>query len=329
MTDLEIIPLEQRHLNSAARLVTRRYRELTVKVPWLPDRYADATVVSELLSDIIQSGHGAAAIVGGEFTGFLAGWCLPSILGRPGAFSPEWANAVAGSTDGRRVIDTLYTYLAPRWRAQGCDSHWVSLLADDTFGLECWNWLGFGMVAVDGLRSVEAVHSSGTAGDVRLAVPEDLEAVLHLDGSLFRHISGPPIYLHDDAWQTPEDCRAWLSDENTSVWIAEEGQRAIAYLTIGPATEDACTIIRDKGTASILAAYTDEDQRGDGIATALLQRALEWAQARGYVRCAVDFEPMNPWARRFWMRYFEPVAYTVVRHVEALEGERRGDRSPA
>jgi GNAT superfamily N-acetyltransferase len=329
MTDLEIIPLEPSHLESAARMVTRKYREQTLKVPCLPDRYADEAVVWGLLNDIIHSGHGAAAILDGKIAGFLAAWCLPSILGRPGAFSPEWANAISGSTDGRRVIDTLYAFLAPHWRAQGCDSHWVSLLADDTFGLECWNWLGFGMVAVDGLRSVEPLHTSATAGGVRLAGPEDLEAVLQLDQSLFQHISGPPIYLHDDTWQTPEDYRAWLADEDASVWIAEQDQKATAFITIGPAAEDTCTIIRDKGTASILAAYTEKDRRGEGLATALLQRSLEWARARGYVRCAVDFEPMNPWARRFWMRYFEPVAYTVVRHVKALEGEGLGDRSPA
>jgi GNAT superfamily N-acetyltransferase len=317
---LEIIPLESKHLTAAAKMVTRRYGELTSKVPYLPPRYADPTVVSGLLSDIVQEGLGAAAMADGELAGFLGAWCLPSLLGRPGAFSPEWGNATSEPAAGSRVIDALYSYLAPRWRARGCDSHWISLMADDDFGLECWRWLGFGMVAVDGIRGIDPILSDGTAGGVRLAGPEDVEAILRLDRSLFQHISGPPIYLHDDTWQTPEDCQAWLSDEAIAVWIAETDGNAVAYLTIGPSAKDACTIIRDPGTASILAAYTDEDRRGEGIATDLLQRALEWARTRGYVQCAVDFEPMNPWARRFWMRYFKPVAWTVVRHLDALEG---------
>ncbi|MEA3341175.1 MAG: hypothetical protein U9R15_14525 [Chloroflexota bacterium] len=32
---------------------------------------------------------------------------------------------------------------------------------------------------------------------------------------------------------------------------------------------------------------------GKGIATALLDRSLEWARVEGYWRCAVDFEPVS------------------------------------
>ncbi len=50
----------------------------------------------------------------------------------------------------------------------------------------------------------------------------------------------------------------------------------------------ACVIIRDEGTTSIVRAFTREGAGGKGIATALLDRSLEWARAEGYERCAVD-----------------------------------------
>ena len=87
----------------------------------------------------------------------------------------------------------------------------------------------------------------------------------------------------------------------------------------GPANVDACTIIHDEKTTSIVGAFTTESVRGGGIATALLNRSLEWARSDGYERCAVDFEPMNPLATRFWLRHFQPVCYTLIRHVD--EGE--------
>jgi hypothetical protein len=56
---------------------------------------------------------------------------------------------------------------------------------------------------------------------------------------------------------------------------------------------------------------------GSGVATALLNRALEWARAEGYTRCAVDFEAANVPARRFWLRYFQPAALSFYRHIHA------------
>ena len=91
----------------------------------------------------------------------------------------------------------------------------------------------------------------------------------------------------------------------------------VAYLLLGPASKNASTIIRDEGTSSITGAYTQPEARGAGIATALLKHGLAWAIERGYTRCAVDFEPMNPQARRFWVRHFTPVSYALERHIDS------------
>ena len=322
--DFDIVPFEVKHIESAARLVSARYRQLCGKVPALPARYADASTLSELLADLLKTGSGAAAIREGSLIGFITAWQLASLLGKPGSFSPEWANTVAG-TDGRHVYEALYTHLAPTWRAHRFDSHWISLLADDAAGLECWQWLGFGMVAADAVRSLAPVsRADSNEGGIRQAGPRDLETVLSLDRALFRHIAGPPIYLIDDEWPTRAEYEAWLHDPQVAVWIAEATEEAIGFLTIGPEVQDACTIIRDEGTASVIAAFTREEVRGKGVATGLLNRALTWAKDHGYERCAVDFEPMNPPARRFWTRHFDPVAYTVVRYTGAFEGKDGG-----
>lgn len=321
---LRIDRFEPIHIEAAARLVSARYRELLAKVPFLPAKYAEEATLGGLLADLLRSGSGAVAICDGTISGFLAAWDRLSIAGRQSAFCPEWASGASGE-NGRRVIEALYTELAPHWRANGCHSHWISLLADDLTAREHWHWLGFGMVAADAVRRLEPLPRSSTRASVRAAGPKDLDAVMQLNESLLRHLAGSPVYLSVDSLPTADDYQALWAEGHGSVWLAEEGHRAMAFLAIGPAVQDACTIIRDDGTASILSAYTAESQRGGGIATALLNRALEWARARGFSRCAVDFEPMNPWARRFWMRHFEPVAYTVVRHLDALEGDHHGD----
>jgi GNAT superfamily N-acetyltransferase len=118
--------------------------------------------------------------------------------------------------------------------------------------------------------------------------------MLH-DRSEFEHILGEPAYAFFVAYQAGEP---------------------VAYIEIGPASQDACTVIRDEKTCSITGAYTRPGARNSGVAAALLNRCLSWAQSQGYQRCAVDFEPMNFLARRFWLKYFQPVSYTLIRQVD-------------
>jgi len=90
----------------------------------------------------------------------------------------------------------------------------------------------------------------------------------------------------------------------------------LSHAKIIPSSKGIVTIIRDAGTSSISSAYTQSEVRGTGIATALLNQGLARAKERGYTRCAVDFEPMNPQARRFWLRHFTPVSYALERHID-------------
>ncbi len=87
-------------------------------------------------------------------------------------------------------------------------------------------------------------------------------------------------------------------------------------MRLGPADDDVCTIIVDDKTTSIYAAYAMEEIRRNGITTALLDQALIFAQASGYERCAVSFEPMNLLGTRFWLKYFKPVCLSIVRHID-------------
>ena len=92
-------------------------------------------------------------------------------------------------------------------------------------------------------------------------------------------------------------------------------EQPLGYLGITPSSQDACTLIRDPGTASIVKAYTLPDARGLGVGAALLNHALIWAKDQGYLRCSVDYEAANPPARCFWQRWFDPVVVSLMRVV--------------
>jgi GNAT superfamily N-acetyltransferase len=307
---IEIIPFSETHLEDAAALVCRRYKGLRKVVDLLPPKYESPDTILPMLADLTSVQTGMAALHRGRLVGFMVGLVLDDFLGKRSIFSPEWANA-ASLEDSRCIYEELYARLSAQWVAAGCRTHLVSLFPDDRLAIEGLHWLGFGMAAVDGLRGLELVQKAEDDVPVRRAGMDDLEAAEMFQEALGQHMIAAPIFWPHERG----DARIWLDKPELALWLAYQESQAVGFMQIGPANQEACTIIQDEGTASIVGAYTHQELRGSGVATALLNRSLVWAREQGYVRCAVDFEPMNILASRFWTRYFEPVSYTLMRSI--------------
>ena len=322
---LELVPLEDKHLNDAAALVCARYGTLRERVPSLPSRYEDASTILPLLRDLARRAPGVAAIRGARLAGFLLGFVIPVFRGKRSVFSPEWANG-ADPEDSRRIYEEMYAQLSARWVANGCFTHLVSILAQDRDAIEGWHWLGFGLIAADAVRDLKPAQGPTADVAIRRGRLENIEQAMALGEALERHVAAAPTFL---AYAEPRDRRSWLGNPANALWLACHGTETVACMGLGPANPEACDIIRDEKTSSIVTAFTRESVRGRGIATTLLNRSLDWARSEGYERCAVDFEPMNILAARFWMRHFQPVCYALVRHVDervAWAHERRESR---
>jgi GNAT superfamily N-acetyltransferase len=314
MKPLDIVPLKDAHLGDAAELAAARYRALRGRVPLLPARYGEAAVLLPRLRELAGAAPGVAALRGGRLAGFLVAWLIPSLRGQRAVYSPEWANG-AQPDDARRIYQAMYAAMSAHWVADRAFDHFVTLLAHDRDGLEAWQWLGFGYAVVDALRELSPVRGATTDLEIRRAAGEDVEDGLALWLALCRHLAAAPTFLVDARAPDPLRFGAWLGDPANALWLGYRGEQAVAALGLGPASDSACTVIRDDGTASIVNAFTREEVRGGGIGTALLDRALAWARSEGYERCAVDFEAMNIPASRFWLRHFRPVCHSLARHV--------------
>lgn len=312
---LAIVPLEESHLQDVAALACARFRALREQVPLLPARLDDTGTILPRLQDLAGQAPGVVAMRDGRLVGFLLGIVLPNFRGKRSTISPEWANA-ADAADSRRIYEALYTHLSARWVAEGCFTHLVVMPAHDRHGLEGWQWLGFAPLAADGVRDLSPAPDPTTGIEIRQGRPEDAGQAASLLAALERHLAAAPTFLHQDEPGTAKDLRAWLADPANALWLAYQGTEPVACMGQGPANPDASDIVAGAKTTSIVSAFTLEHARGSGIATALLNRALDWARTEGYGRCAVDWEPMNVLANRFWRRHFQPVSYALVRHID-------------
>lgn len=325
----KIIPLTEEHLEDAALLVSISYQRLRVLEPHLPHRYSEVSNILPLLRNILKvTETGVAAIRGSQLVGFLTGWQMPAFRGKRSVYSPEWANA-ADLEDSAHIYEEMYSHLGAAWVADRYIAHYISLFPKDVNTLKAWNWMGFGMFAIDAIRGLEPIQGDVVEVRIRRAELSDLEQVMELQESLWQYMKASPIFLlsekKDQAYY-----EEWLGNPEKVVWLAYSNDEPVAFMRLGPADDDVCTIIYDEKTTSIYAAFTKEKVRSEGIATALLDHALNAARDLGFERCAVPFEPMNLLGSRFWLKHFKPVCYSILRIVddrltEVKDGE---DMSP-
>lgn len=322
---LQVVALGDRHLADAARLVSARYRALREEVASLPPRYENEGVILPMLRDFGGGAPGVAAIQDGRLVGFLRGTLIREFRGKRAIISPEWANG-AQVENSRRIYEMMYSHLSQRWVANGCFVHLVGMLAHDRRAIEGWHWLGFGMIAADAVRDLGGVRGPIAAVEIRRAVVAEAGTVAAMSEATARHLAAAPAFLPYVDSEDRARHQAWLSEPANAAWLAVEEGRVVGFLKHGPASHGACDIIQDEKTTSIVGAFTEQAARGRGIGAALVNRAIEWARTQGYERCAVDFEPMNVPAARFWTRHFQPVAYALVRHVNEQIAWAHADR---
>ncbi len=317
---------ETKHIPSAAALVAERYAAMRKLIPALPSSYEDPELFASLLHKLDQRGVGVVALDGDRLVGFVTGIKIDSFRSFATWFSPEWANGAALG-NSRAIYEALYATVAELWQGEGPVGHLVLQFPFDEEAIDTWSRLGFGMAAIDGVRALDPdgdpdsdaarpnVDAPRDDVVIRRATPIDCPPIHALIQGLEAHLAASPIYLHDLLFSTPKEVNEKLTDRSQAVFVAECGGKAVGYLEIGPASNNASTIIRDPGTASITGAYTCPSFRRRNLGRKLLLRAVGWAGDEGYVRCAVDFESMNTQACGFWLQSFDPVCVGMFRVI--------------
>lgn len=312
MKSIELKPFTEKYVEDAARLFAERHRAERKHAKLLPPRHEEYNTIAPLLSDQIKKTPGVVTIENGKLTGYVVEQLIPSWRGRRSAFVPFWGHAVAGK-NRKKNYQQMYTHLSPQWIANGCYTHLISVLAYDREIINTLFWLGFGMAVIDTMRDCSDIQNPVADVEIRRATINDVDTVVSLDHELAQYLAGPPIFMAMTEKRGREYHEKWLSKPLHSLWLASYEGKVVSYMKMCPLDED--HLITDEKTIWIQGAYTKEHLREKGIGSALLKQALQWARSQGYERCAVDFEAENVLAGAFWLRYFEPTCFSLVRHI--------------
>jgi GNAT superfamily N-acetyltransferase len=313
---LQIVPFTAAHLPAAIGLLRLGLQRLRAAVPCLPPGVASQSRLQDQLAGLPA---GALAVEqNGVLAGFLAWYIIPNFrdTGRTAALALEWMHAAAPGQEAA-VYPLLYTHAADCWQAAGAQIHAVSLLANHRAAETAWFWSGFGLGVVDALRTVEDTPAPTPPGfTLRPALPADAPALAELEAEHLRHYASPPVLMPPRRPGSPADLEAFLAQPGSRIWLALHGDHPAAYLQFEAGSFGASELVRFPGCIAITGLYTRPEQRGRGLAAALLSAGLGEYAALGYTHCSVDFESFNPPAAAFWTRTFQPVSFSLFRVPE-------------
>ena len=151
---------------------------------------------------------------------------------------------------------------------------------------------------------------------MRKANAQDCELLAQLDREHWAHYTRSPVFMPEHPGMDADEQLAFLSQPNNSIWLAVDGEQAAGFIRFDGYDFDGVAITESAGTIQINGAYVRPAYRGRGAGAAILDSALRDYQAAGFTCCAVSFESFNPEAAGFWLKYFAPVAYSLVRVPE-------------
>lgn len=324
MTYCTVEPIKEKHIEDAAKLFAENYRAERKSTPLLPSKYGNCETIMPWLGDQAKKTPGVVALANKKLTGYLIGKLIPSWRGRRSAFVPFWAHAVTGKKR-KRIFRQMYTQLSSDWTANGCYAHLISVLANDKTLIETLFWFGFGMAVIDSLRDLSDVQSKHADIEIRRGNLDDIETILSLSQEFRRYMAGSPIFMALTEKSSKKYNEEWLAKPSNAIWLGSYKNDILAYMEIGSVNEN--FVISDEKTAWIQGAYTKEHLRSQGVGAALLKQALNWAKSKGYEKCAVDFEGENILGSMFWLKYFKPICFSLVRHIDQRIGWAHKDRN--
>jgi ribosomal protein S18 acetylase RimI-like enzyme len=271
-----------------------------------------------LFERMLQENSGLAAVKDGEVVGYLLWFYSTNFRNarHKAAYCPVWAHA-AIQEQQPAIIRALYRAASAQWSDSSCEVHAISLLANDQTAIQTWFWSGFGLTVVDAIRPVSPLsldHPTGVT--IYQADLTDVGVLADLEAEHWHHYLTSPVFMNPTPPSSAAEFAELVQSPGGSAWLAYIDNQPVGYLRLEASGSGASEIVAAKTTISITGAYVLPAFRGRKIAPALLDAALRSYAAQGYTACSVDFESFNPEAAVFWMGYFEPVCYSLLRIPE-------------
>ncbi len=311
-----LVPFTQEHLDPAVALLIEGYQQEREHSPLLPTRAIDDPMwIHDMLSVCLEN-PSVAVIQDDRLAAYMVTGAQFAWKGQRVALTPEYGHG-AQMPDKETLYQRMYMHLAQLWVNDHIHLHVIGHFAHDNVLQETLYQLGFGAILAERLRDLSSINIST---DIAVVEEPDVYKLAGLELEHNRYYPKAPIFITKNTERS-----AMLADLDSHAqagdvfFVYYEDGAPRANMIVGRSSstlEGEGVLLRDTNTAQIKGAYAQPEIRGSGVGTALLNHAIQWAQAQGYARLFVEHETANFYGSHFWRKHFTPYLYFSMRYVD-------------
>lgn len=328
---MRILPFSDAMLDDAAGLLTLRHTEHRQAEPSLPSRQESPDGARAALAAVWgkPGATGVAAVAGDRLIGYLVGTPREDRWHGRSAWIPPAGHAVDPAI-GPDLYGDLYAALGARFVAEGYFTHAITAPCLPAT-VEAWFGLCFGREQVYAVTEIDRLPTGAAPPegvDIRRAGPADLDLVLTLGDQLARHQSREPVWapvVPERFREFPANWAETLAEPDARVWLALRGAEAVGLLLLHDAGADDADLLTPAGAVSLTLALTRPEERGRGVARALMAAGLAAERAAGARLVLADWRSANLPAARVWSHLgFRPTFCRLIRQIDPRIAWARG-----
>jgi GNAT superfamily N-acetyltransferase len=265
-----------------------------------------------------NSGYAFVARGAGRPLGFIS-FDIFDFHGALSAICHFCGNAAA-IADRQAVYLSLYQEMCRYCAERGVLTHYISISYNDADVKNVLFDLGFGAYGIDAYASFDKPLSLSSPFGIGLATAEDAQAVAELRAEAADYFLRAPICLQ------LEPCPLELIEQKIAsgaIYAAKDKGVVVGIMDVEVAPEDNIYRLYTKGCGVVcgeVGAYIKEEYRGRGIGSCFIETISDYC-VRNRLHCAhVPWETSNPYANRFWRKFFSPTVLGLKRtlHPDSL-----------
>lgn len=311
---IEYLPVNKNHIDEAVKMIITAYHKEREFTPILPDDdFSDC--LHNAIGRLFTQRTGLAAFHRNRLVGFLTGFPVEKFHGtRPGIYCPIFGH---GAVEENRIeiYRGLYQQSADLWVEKGLCTHAITMFSHDQDLVDVFFWQGFGLRCIDAIRKTSTIDVQNSTIRIMESTLKDAEKLSNLHAQLTCYLHQSPMFMifNKDIDEVQRHIE-FFQEKNCHEWVAYKNGAPVGFIKIAPTAE---TFISDHPSVmNIKGFYVIESERKTGVGTLLFNTVQKWLLANKYPLCGVDYESINPLGSRFWMKYFTPYTYSLVRKID-------------
>jgi GNAT superfamily N-acetyltransferase len=270
------------------------------------------TIESYLMRQI-EKGNAIIAKTDKTIAGYMA-WMCVNFHNEKTAFCPIVGHAALVENE-ISIYHTLYTASSQKWVQDNRFNHLWMTFYDDIDLKDMLYDIGFGSYVIDACQKVSKnTLQTNCPYRITRAVSDDADALLKLENELNQYLLDSPIFLKRE--ECSRDYIVQIISQNR-VFVAWDNDCLIGVMSLkvdqGYHFERLTTT--DSGYIGRIGAFVKSEYRGKGVGTKLLKEVFDYCAEAGKPFVHVSYETANPYANRFWPKYFKPAIRSVRRTI--------------